>query len=514
MKKLLTSSLLAAGGWLIHASERPNIVLFMVDDMGWQDTSEPFWSEVTPYNRLCHTPNMERLARQGVKFTQAYACAVSSPSRTSLMTGMNAARHRVTTWTLHKDKTTDAPDNQLTFPSWNFNGLQPEGAGIKNGIEATTLAGILRDNGYHTIHVGKAHWGSANTPGANPLNLGFDVNVSGTEIGGLGSYYGLDNFGTGVFHVTGLDKYHGKDINITEALTLEALDKLNQRPAHQPFYLYMSHYTVHVPIQLDSRFKDNPRYAGFSGKELAYLTMVEGMDKSLGDLLNWLEANGQAGNTIVLFMSDNGGHSSIGNITVDGKQYNHNYPLRSFKGSAYEGGIREPMLVKWPGVTVADTRVDEPVIIEDFFPSILEMAGVRNYTHIQTLDGKSFVPLLRGQASATRGNRSLYWHFPNRWGELADGSLAYSAVRRGDYKFIFRWHTGEMELYNIKEDIGERTNLMLSSNTEVQVIANSLMRNLSDYLRSAGAQRPASKLHGKLLPWPDEAVAETAPPAP
>ncbi len=513
MKKLLATSLLAAGGVVIQAADRPNIVLFMVDDMGWQDTSEPFWSESTPYNQLCHTPNMERLARQGVKFTQAYACAVSTPTRTSLMTGMNAARHRVTTWTLHHNQPTDAPDAQLAFPLWNFNGLQPEGAGINNGIEATTLASILRDNGYHTIHVGKAHWGSADTPGANPLNLGFDVNVSGTEIGGLGSYYGQENFGTGVFHVTGLEKYHGKDINITEALTREALAKLNQRPAHQPFYLYMSHYTVHVPIQLDPRFKDNPRYAGYSGKELAYLTMIEGMDKSLGDLLNWLEANGQAGNTVVLFMSDNGGHSSIGNITVDGKKYNHNYPLRSSKGSVYEGGIREPMLVKWPGVVAAGTRIDEPVIIEDFFPSILEIAGVRHYTPLQTLDGKSFVPLLQGQAGPASGNRSLYWHFPNRWGELADGSLAYSAVRQGDYKFIFRWHTGEMELYNLKEDIGEQMNLLPAKNAELQAVADALVNNLSDYLREVKAQRPRSKVLGTLLPWPDEAFAGAAPPA-
>jgi arylsulfatase A-like enzyme len=158
--------------------------------------------------------------------------------------------------------------------------------------------------------------------------------------------------------------------------------------------------------------------------------------------------------------------------------------------------------------------VAEPVIIEDFFPSILEMAGVRNYSHLQTLDGQSFVPLLRRQASTTRGDRSLYWHFPNRWDGEADGSLAYSAVRHGDYKFIFRWHTGKMELYNIKEDIGERTNLISSSNTEVQAIANSLKKNLSDYLRSVNAQRPSSKVHGKILPWPDEAFAGAAPPAP
>ena len=166
--------------------QQPNIVLFMVDDMGWQDTSEPFWSQLTPYNKLCRTPNMERLARQGVKFTSAYACAVSSPTRTSLMTGMNAARHRVTNWTLNLNTSTDVSDPELAFPSWNVNGLQPADSTpiVSNGVYATSLTQILKDNGYYTIHAGKAHWGAKTTPGSNPLNLGFDVNIAGSEIGG------------------------------------------------------------------------------------------------------------------------------------------------------------------------------------------------------------------------------------------------------------------------------------------------------------------------------------------
>lgn len=478
---------------------QPNIILFMVDDMGWQDTSEPFWTQRTPYNDLCHTPNMERLSRQGVKFTQAYACAISSPTRTSLMTGMNAAQHRVSNWTLNLNTSTDASDATLSFPSWNYNGLQAPGtAQLNNALYATPLTSILKENNYHTIHAGKAHWGAKNTSGADPLNLGFDVNIAGSENGGPASYYALNNFGEGTFHVAGLDYYHGKDVYLTEALTLEAIKNLNSRPQEKPFYLYMSHYAVHVPIQIDKRFQNNPKYTGLSGSELAYLTMVEGMDKSLGDLMDWVETNNLTENTIIIFMSDNGGHHSIGKITKNSITYSHNYPLRGSKGSAYEGGVREPMIVKWPGVTTANTSTEERVIIEDFYPSILEMAGIKNYQTVQTLDGISFLPALINEKLA---ERDMFWHFPNKWGEYADGCEAYSSIRSGDYKFIYRWTNSAFELYNIKEDIGEKINLVAKQKDK----AKELAKKLSNYLRSVDAQRPTLKSTGALVAWPDEA---------
>lgn len=500
---LAAAVLLTAGKAWAEKPQSPNIILFMVDDMGWQDTSEPFWTQRTPYNDLCNTPNMERLSRQGVKFTQAYACAISSPTRTSLMTGMNAARHRVSTWTLNLNTPTDASDATLSFPSWNFNGLQaPQTTQLKNALYATTLPTILKENNYHTIHVGKAHWGAKNTSGANPLHLGFDVNTAGSEIGGLGSYYATNNFGEGAFHIPGLDFYHGKDIYLTEALTLEAIKNLNTRPKEKPFYLYMSHYAVHVPIQIDARFRNNPKYAGMSGNELAYLTMVEGMDKSLGDLMDWVETNNLTENTIIIFMSDNGGHHSIGDISKDGISYSHNYPLRGSKGSAYEGGVREPMIVKWPGVTSANTSTEVPVIIEDFYPSILEMAGIKHYQTVQTIDGVSFVPTLRNK---NLPKRDMYWHYPNKWGEYSDGCETYSSIRSGDYKLIYRWTDSKFELYNIKNDIGEKQNLTVTQNKKVKQLA----KKLSNYLRSVNAQRPTLKSTGKLVAWPDEVKLPT-----
>lgn len=190
-------------------AERPNIIMFLVDDMGWQDTSVPFnGDEVSSLNKRYHTPNMERMAQMGVRFTQAYACAISSPTRCSLMSGMNAARHRVTNWTLELDQKTDQTSEVLELPEWNYNGIQPaEMEGKINNIAAITpLPQILKDNGYYTIHCGKAHFGARTTPGENPKNMGFDVNIAGGANGAPGSYLGTRNFGEGSrFAVSGLE---------------------------------------------------------------------------------------------------------------------------------------------------------------------------------------------------------------------------------------------------------------------------------------------------------------------
>jgi arylsulfatase A-like enzyme len=225
------------------------------------------------------------------------------------MTGMNAARHRVTNWTLKKDVRTDAIDSIVQPPDWNFNGLNVE-EGINNTVVATTLPHLLRQDGYATIHIGKAHFAAIGTPCANPVNCGFDINIAGHAAGAPGSYNGLTYFGNnadgspkGNWSVPGLEKYHGKDINLTEALTLEAksiIDTVVNRD--QPFYLYMSHYTVHSPIQADHRFFQKYIDQGLDTIEARYASMVEGMDKSLGDLMDHLEDKGISDKTIILFM--------------------------------------------------------------------------------------------------------------------------------------------------------------------------------------------------------------------
>lgn len=487
--------------------EKPNILFFLVDDMGWQDTSVPFATDTTPNNRKYRTPNMERLAEQGMKFTQAYACAVCSPTRTSLMTGTNAARHRVTNWTLNRNASVDAADDVLSFVQWNVNGLQAVDS-IENSVYATTLPQLLKDHGYYTIHAGKAHWGAVGTPGADPLTLGFDVNIAGHAAGGPGSYQGERFFGNaekGVhsrpWGVPGLEKYHGDSIYLTEALTLEALAALDKsQQKGKPFYLYMSHYAVHVPLEADSRFYQKYKDMGYDEPEARFASMVEGMDKSLGDLMNYLEEKNLADNTIILFMSDNGGLSASAR---GGKLHIHNAPLNSGKGSAYEGGIREPMLVKWPGKVEAASVCDTYLIIEDFFPTILEMAGLNNYETVQTVDGESFVPMLlqQNQTAKTR-DRDLVWHFPNKWGASGPGIGTTSTIRSGDWKLIYWYKTGAFELYNIREDIGEKNNLAAEKPEKVKELAG----RLGKFLREAEADRPSFKENQKPAPWPDESI--------
>ena len=170
-----------------HADKRPNIILFMVDDMGWQDTSLPFWTQKTHYNELYETPNMERLAKQGMMFTQAYANSISSPIRCSLITGTNAARHRVTNWTLQKNTMTDRKDSILAVPDWNYNGVS-QVSGTNHTFVGTSFVQLLKNSGYHTIHCGKAHFGAIDTPGEDPHHWGFEVNIAGHAAGGLASY--------------------------------------------------------------------------------------------------------------------------------------------------------------------------------------------------------------------------------------------------------------------------------------------------------------------------------------
>ena len=361
--------------------DRPNIIFFLVDDMGWQDTSVPFWTEKTFYNERYETPNMERLARQGVIFTQAYASSVSSPTRCSIMTGSNAARHRVTNWTLEKNVKTDMESDVLSLPEWNYNGIS-QVSGTGNTYLCTSFVQLLKDSGYHTIHCGKAHWGAKDTPGENPCHFGFEVNITGHASGGVATYlsefnYGHDDNGnpTSPFHVKGMRKYWKSGTFLTEALTREALQALDKAKAYnQPFYLYMSHYAVHIPIDKDVRFFDKYKKKGLSDKEAAYAALIEGMDKSLGDIMDWLENNGEADNTIIIFMGDNGGYAT-GAHWRDAPLYTQNYPLKCGKGSAYEGGVREPMIVYWPGVTEGGTRCGSYIMAEDIYPSILEMAG-------------------------------------------------------------------------------------------------------------------------------------------
>ena len=253
--------------------DKPNIVFFLVDDMGWVDSSVAYGEEVYPNNLRFNTPNMARLAEAGVVLTNAYACPVSTPTRTSLMTGMNAAHTHITNWTAReRDTPSDAsggdiepgsvPEREtdiLRRPEWNINGMSPE-PGIAHTQHATPFPQLLKDAGYFTIHVGKAHWAAAGTPGASPYNMGFVVNVAGNVAGKPRSYLSEENYGNtkelwDMVAVQNMTEYYGTGIHLTEALTREALKTLDYPVRHhEPFFLYMAHHAVHTPIQPDKRF--------------------------------------------------------------------------------------------------------------------------------------------------------------------------------------------------------------------------------------------------------------------
>lgn len=494
MKKLIAATIISTiPCTVLLAGQKPNIILFLVDDMGWQDTSVPFDKQKSAFNALYETPAMERLAQKGMKFTSAYAAPVSSPSRVSLISGSNAARHGVTNWTLYKDQQTDGNNKTLMSPNWNYNGVTTD-RNLNNAFYADMFPQILKDNGYYNIFIGKAHFGAKDTPAEDPLNIGFHKNIAGHAAGGLASYLGDKNFGNisdkskqSVFAVPGLDKYHGKNIFVTEALTQEACLQIDTAlMQNKPFFMYFGHYAIHVPLDKDDRFYQKYIDKGMTDNEARYAALIEGMDKSLGDMMDYLEKKKLDKNTIILFMSDNGGLSATGR---SGTKHTHNAPLRSGKGSVYEGGIREPMIVYWPGVTKPNSVTDAPIIMEDYFPTILQMAGVKRYTTTQTVDGNSFVNILKGGKADYK--RSLVWHYPNDWGVNGPGINMHSALRKGKWKLVYSYEREECELYNIYEDISESRNLALEE--EYAPIAKSLQDELFLLLKQRNAFMPTKK---------------------
>lgn len=540
-------------------SSRPNIVFFLIDDNGWVDSQVAYGDEVYPNNKRFNTPNMLRLSQQSAIMTNAYACPLSTPTRTSLMTGMNSAHEKITSYgAINKDTPTDAAGGTLGIinenlsdpfarPDWNWNGLSPI-SGIDHTLYATPFVKILKDNGYFTVHIGKAHWASVGTPGASPYNMGFIVNVSGQAAGYPRSYQGTDRYGNtdSLWQpnaVMNLTEYYDTKTHLNEALTLEALKAIDYPiSTGQPFYLYMSHYATHTPIQPDERFYKKYLDAGMDPKQAMYASMCESVDKSLGDIMDYLQKKGVADNTIIILYSDNGGHSA--NASKGGIPHTQNAPLREGKASVYEGGIREPLLVSWPKHIYPGVRINTPVMPEDFFPTILQMAQVNKYTTVQERDGYSLVNLLeKGSAMVKKAidngqitdqksanafqipasvsgiapDRAVVFHMPHQWRlEDQDDIDFLSAVRQGDWKFVYRMHkaldikagsglngaisAGAFELYNLHEDIGEKNNVAAAH----PEITERLAKLLSTKLRGWNASMPVVRSQSKQLPLPDK----------
>lgn len=542
---------------LLSAREKPNIIFFLVDDYGWPESSVAYGEEVYPRNLQFHTPNMERLAEKGVILTQAYACPVSTPTRTSLMSGMNAAHSHITNWTsMARNEPSDAVGGKngaavyeeldtdvFRRPEWNINGLCPEGFPAPADVQvATPVVRLLRDAGYYTIHVGKAHWASAGTPGSSPYNWGFTVNIAGTNAGLPKSYLGTDNFGNtpelwNMSAVQNMTEYYGDDIFLTEALTREALKTLEYPIAHkQPFYLYLAHYATHTPIQKDKRFFQEYKDMGLDNGQAKFSSMVAGVDKSLGDLMDFLEEKGIADNTVILFMADNGGNADV--KSKGGVPHTQCAPLREGKGSCYQGGIRVPMMVFIPGKTAPGTRINTPVLPEDLFPTLLDLGGVKRYKTVQPIDGQSIVPLVtkgshyaanaarRGEISSQKEanrlvipasvsgidpDRPVLFHYPHQWKVDYKEEIDFlSTVIAGDWKLVYVMmntvpgkHVADgvpFELYNIRKDIGEKHNVAAQHPEKVAELA----RLLGARLRGWNASMPVVRATGQPVPYPDE----------
>lgn len=485
-----------ASGAQLADEPRPNIAVMLVDDMGVMDTSLPFLTDESghakryPLNDFYRTPNMERLAAGGVRFNNFYAMSVCSPTRVSIMTGQYSARHRTTNW-INPDHDNAGPNGPK---DWNWEGLKKAD---------TTLARLLQQSGYRTIHVGKGHFGPRETEGSDPLNIGFDENVGGASIGQPGSYYANKNFGANGKHaVPHLEKYHGSELFLTEALTIEANAHVSAAvDAGKPFFLYFAQYAVHAPFHSDPRFADHYKESGKSPPAQAFATLVEGMDKSLGDVLDHIDDIGVAENTIIVFLGDNGSDAPLG--------HQHEVacasPLRGKKGAHYEGGMRVPFIASW-----AKSSADNPnqqrlpirsgaiqsqvASVCDLFPTLLSLAGVQTpVEHI--IDGKRLDRLFTGEADSLRDESFLmhYPHSPHR-------SDYFTAYRDGDWKVIYHYLPTEVsggshyQLFNLKRDPFEQTDLAAKEPEELL----RMMERLSAKLKETNAIYP-QRNNGELL---------------
>jgi arylsulfatase A len=432
-----------------HAAElkRPNIVFFLIDDLGWADVG-CFGS------KYYQTPNIDRLAKQGMRFTQAYAaCAVCSPTRASIMTGKYPARLHLTNWIPGEG---DAPTNALRIPDWRM--FLP--------LEEVTIAEALKPLGYASASIGKWHLGG---PKFFPEHQGFDLNVGGADLGSPPSYfwpYKVNNRA-----VPGLSTNGHEGDYLTDRLT-DAAERFIEQNKQRPFFLYFPHYAVHRPLEakkeVTARYKSRAPDGGQNNP--VYAAMVESVDDSVGRVMRKLADLGLEKNTVVVFMSDNGGLWP---------QATSNAPLRAGKGYPYEGGIREPLIFKWPGVTKPGSVCATPVCSIDFFPTLVEIAGG---TVPGPIDGLSIVPLLK--QSGTLASRPLYWHYPHYWSNSR--VRPYGVVRSENWKLV-EWYEGmQAELYNLKDDPAEADDLAKAKPERVA----ELRAMLQAWRESVGAQMP------------------------
>lgn len=444
------------------AAEKLNFLFILVDDLGWADLG--------CYGADLHeTPNIDRLASQSMRFTDAYAAApVCSPTRASIMTGKFPARLHITIW--YEGALLSVLNRRMIPPTPTANLPHAE----------VTLAEVLKPAGYLTAHVGKWHLGDA---AHYPETQGFDINIGGTFWGAPATFFypyrGKWANSEEVRYVPHLEL--GKEGEyLTDRLTDEAL-KIMAAAKDRPFFLNLWYHTVHTPIEgkpalvAESTGKLKP---GLHHRNAGYAAMVRSLDENVGRLLAALDQHGIAGRTVVFLTSDNGGFIN----QYKQQQVTDNSPLRSGKGSLYEGGVRVPLLVRWPGVTRPATICRTPVVSPDYYPTILEMAGLKgDAQHNATVDGLSIAPLLRNPA-ATLKRDTLFFHYPHYY----QTTSPVSAVRAGDWKLLEYHEDNRVELYDLKNDLSEAHDLAATMPDK----AEALRRQLHAWRETVGAQMP------------------------
>lgn len=478
----------------------PNIVVFLVDDMGPMDTSVPFMTDGNgtpvryPLNDYYRTPAMQRLADQGVRFSTFYAMSVCSPTRTSILTGQNAARHHVTQWIRSEE------NNRGPFgpPDWQWTGVQDA---------SITLPSQLKTAGYRTMFVGKAHFGPIGEPSEWPDKLGFDVNIAGCSWGQPGSYYGEDGYGAIKGNknraVPHLEAYHGTDTFLSEALTIEAKRQISQAVEDGvPFFLDFAHYAVHGPFHSDPRFAGNYVESGKPKPAQAYATLIEGMDTSLGDVLDHLETLGVAEETLILFLGDNGSDAPLGPV----HEHASSFPLRAKKGTHYEGGMRTPFIAAWAKpsteaacqqrLPIAQGSIHEGIgTVMDLYPTLLAVAGV-SLPEGHAVDGIDLASQLRGEVPGGREKRFLM-HFPH-----SHRSSYYTVFRDGDWKVIYHYLPEQnpanvrYELFNLADDPFEHRNVAEAEPLKL----TEMMSELVAELEAHGSQYPVDEAGSELRP--------------
>ncbi len=425
---------------------RPNILFILADDLGWRDLG-------CYGNNIHETPHIDKLASDGMRVTDAYAASpVCSPTRVSIMAGKYPSRTGITNW-LPGDNYQDTPllcDETAQFMQ----------------LEETTLVEAMKAGGWQTAFVGKWHLGEKPY---YPQHQGFDINVAGNHWGhpheGCFSPYQMEHLEDGPEGEYLPDRLTSEAIHAMEGLSKE----------EKPWLIYMSYYTVHGPFHAKAekvrKYKEKASQANVE-LNAEYAAMVESLDENVGRILRWLDEKGLRENTIIVFTSDNGGFHRA----------THNWPLRGYKGELYDGGIRVPWIVQWPGATKPGSVSNKPVISTDFYPTILEMTG-QALRPTQHRDGVSLVPLLKSDPDFDRG--PMIWHYPHYLPR--HHAVPGSAIRIGDWKFIQYYEDGRQELYNLKLDIGESDNLRERMSEK----AAEMKAQLDAMLKEHGAKIPA-----------------------